>query len=510
MIVLVGGEGGSLEPSVTPAGTSLLQDLCAADHYVVDDGHSGAVGRCGRRRPLDPGGAAAGDDDDLLLARADQVDGHIGLTESSTLDGCGVEVTDDEECQGVETRLLHGRDDLTDYEREAHRCSPCGFIPQDVILRCGPGAVSRGQDQRLAMSCSVPGSSPDNGSTWEVRERLLARLRPEERPNVITPEDASLHRPTSEDPTWAETNFFGFYVPELNLNCGVYVLLRTNLGVAVSTIHMCSRRADAHWEADFADLHSHLAMGPDFDLLDYSLANGLKVRCTDPNMAWSVAFDDGDGTSIHFDYTSLMDPFDINDPDQDPMVAAAMAGSDFQWGTAYAGHFDQTGVFEGEVSIRGRSTPFRCVSTMDHSWGLRAERHNHTMSWLHAHFSEDRFMHGIFDFDADDLGALRLTHGYVAEAGEVFGLSAGHGRTVRRGFFPEEKHLEVTDERGKVWTFDGVACTGYPWQSHPNVVGFNALMNWTDQDGRTGKGETQDFLGLQTLNRLSGGLAAGA
>ena len=52
---------------------------------------------------------------------------------------------------------------------------------------------------------------------------------------MITVADASLHAPTSDDPTWAETNFFGFYVPDLALNCGVYTLFRANLGVGLST-----------------------------------------------------------------------------------------------------------------------------------------------------------------------------------------------------------------------------------------------------------------------------------
>ena len=170
---------------------------------------------------------------------------------------------------------------------------------------------------------------------------------------MIIDNDASLHAPTSEDPHWAETNFFGFYVPEINLNCGVYVLCRTNLDVVLSTIHMCSRRARAHWEAEYCDMQMHLPMGPEFDLLDYKLANGLKVECITPNMDWNVDYDDGEGTEIHFEYRSLMPPYDINDPAQDPMVAAAAEGSDFQWGTAYSGHFDQTGRFEGEIVLRG-------------------------------------------------------------------------------------------------------------------------------------------------------------
>jgi hypothetical protein len=342
---------------------------------------------------------------------------------------------------------------------------------------------------------------------------------------VITPADAALHVPTSDDPTWAETNFWGFYVPELKLNCGVYALFRPNLGVALSTVCMNSRRTYAHWEADYCDLQMHLPMGKDFDLMDYRLANGLSVRAVEPNMAYEVDFDDGDGTEIHFAYRSLMPAFDIHDPDQDPMKAAQLetqrqaaassgtprtpgggdghAGS-FAWGTAYNGHFDQTGVFEGEVVLGGSTTPFRCVSTWDHSWGPRSERHAHTMSWLHAHFSDDFAFHAIFDFDTSDGGReLRLTHGYVLENGEVFGLRAGRGETVRKGYYPEEKIIEVTDRTGRTFSFRGEALTSFPWQAWPNVVGFNALLHWEDGEGRTGLGETQDFLGLQTLTALS-------
>jgi hypothetical protein len=316
--------------------------------------------------------------------------------------------------------------------------------------------------------------------------------------------DGSLHQPTSDDPTWAETNFFGFYVPELKMNCGIYALFRTNLGVAISTVCLNSRRAYAHWEAEYCDLHSHLQMGPNFDLLDYTLDNGLNVRALEPNKSYEVDFDDGEGTGVHFSYRSLMAPFDIHDAEQDPMVAAQARGSEFSWGTAYNGHFDQTGVFEGEVVLRGRSMPFRCVSTWDHSWGPRRERHPHTMSWLHAHFSDALAIHAIFDFDPrDSAGVLRLTHGYVLDSGEVFGLKAGHGKTIRRGFFPEVKELELCDRLDRRWTLRGEALTAFPWQSHPNVVGFNALMHWVDQDGHEGLGETQDFYGLQTLNELS-------
>ena len=153
-------------------------------------------------------------------------------------------------------------------------------------------------------------------------------------------------------------------------------------------------------------MQSHLAIPEPRSLATYSLANGLTVTTEAPNERWHLGYDDGDGTSIDVTYQALMPAFDIHDPEMDPISAAQQAqaeagGGDggFAWGTAYNGHFDQTGHYSGAVVLRGRRIPIDCTSTMDHSWGPRAERGGPNMSWLHAHFSDDYAVHAIFSFD---------------------------------------------------------------------------------------------------------------
>src|SRR5260370_18284511 len=95
-------------------------------------------------------------------------------------------------------------------------------------------------------------------------------------------------------------------------------------------------------------------------------------------------------------------------------------GGKFDWGTAYNGHFDQTGHFQGRVAVRGRKVPIDCISTMDHSWGPRPERGAPNMSWLHAHFSRDLAFHVIFSFDPQTNGRdLSLRHGYRGAKGTI-------------------------------------------------------------------------------------------
>jgi hypothetical protein len=326
---------------------------------------------------------------------------------------------------------------------------------------------------------------------------------------MIHKTDAEFHAPTSDDPAWAETNYFGFYVPELRMNGGVYALFRPNLGVVNTTISLNSRMVRAPWEAEYWDSQVHVPIPADCSLLDYRLANGLSVRSAEPNRSWQVDYNDGHGTEIHFRYQALMEPFDIHDPDQDPMVAAQREASKFAWGTAYNGHFDQTGYYEGEIVLDGERHVFECVSTMDHSWGPRPERSATPMSWLHAHFSPELAIHAIFDFDPavgpHGPSPLRLTHGYVLDHGEVFGLKEGGGEAIREDLYPVSARLRVVDRRDREWELEGAALTSFPWQAWPDVVGFNVLHEWRCGDA-VGLGEAMDFLGMSQITRQYGRL----
>lgn len=324
---------------------------------------------------------------------------------------------------------------------------------------------------------------------------------------MIRPEDAQFHPPTSDDPLWAETNYFGLYAAQHTdkpLNIGVYGLFREPLGVAGSTVAVNSKRVTTPWTADYWDAWEHLKLPRPGNLLDYELANGLRVVCSEPNRVWDVDYsDEAAGLELHFRWTALMDPYDINDPGQDPLAAGK--DMDLTWGHAYAGHFDSTGHVEGEITLRGQHHPIDCVSTMDHSWGVRAERQTSRLCWLHAHFSPEFAVHGLFDFDTDNgpdsPSSLTITHGYVLDHGKVVGLKAGAGTTWRRQFYPERVELSVTDADDRTWELAGDALTTFPWQAWPGTVGHNALHRWKCR-GLTGYGEIMDFIGLGELGAV--------
>jgi hypothetical protein len=336
---------------------------------------------------------------------------------------------------------------------------------------------------------------------------------------MITAADAEFHQPDGPDPTWGETNFFGFYSATEPLNVGVYTLFRPNLGVVLSTISMNSGDAIQPWRADFCDHQAQLPIPEPRSLASYTLANGLSVTTIEPNQQWNIAYDDGDGTAIDVTYRALMPAFDIHDPAMDPIAAAQQQAarkasesgreaSGFAWGTAYNGHFDQTGRVIGQVTLRGRRIPIDCVSTMDHSWGPRRERGGPNMSWLHAHFGDDYAVHAIFSFDEQDGGqVLTLAHGYALVGGQVHGLASGSGRITRdEEFFARRVELTLVDATGSVHELTGSGMTRFPWQAWPNMVGFNVLARWAApapaSRDRVGYGEIQDFVDLTRLTAM--------
>ena len=95
---------------------------------------------------------------------------------------------------------------------------------------------------------------------------------------MITAADAEFHPPDAADPTWGETNFFGFYSADEPLNVGIYTLFRPNLGVVLSTISMNSGDAIQPWRADFCDHQAQLPIPEPRSLRNYTLNNGLSVR----------------------------------------------------------------------------------------------------------------------------------------------------------------------------------------------------------------------------------------
>jgi hypothetical protein len=304
---------------------------------------------------------------------------------------------------------------------------------------------------------------------------------------MINEQDMYFHTPTSDDHYWAETNYFGFYIPEESIHVNVYVLTRQNAGVVLSSITVTDGISNTPHQVRYSNNQVHLPF-PDSNFNDYKLANGLAIKCTKPVMDYDIKFDDQRGLVIDVQYKALMEPYDIHDPEQDPLAASADQVS----ATAYAGHWDQTGRVTGLFTIDGKTYDIDCVSSMDHSWGERKEDQFKNFCWLNANFDNDTSIHCLWAINPDDLNDYSaIVHGYVREGDQVYGLTKGSGKLTRDGNLHQTMELQVEDKRGKTHNFSGAALTSNPWQPWPFIYATQSLLRW-EMDGITGWGEVQD------------------
>jgi len=308
---------------------------------------------------------------------------------------------------------------------------------------------------------------------------------------MITENDVmEFHLPADGDPLWAETNFFGFNIPEEQINVGIYFLSRPTLGVALASVQVIQGFPRHCIEALYYDEHAHLQL-PEKNG-DYSLANGLSVKAVNPPMDYLLTYKGKNDTEFHVEYEGLMPPYDITDPEMDPNAPKEKP---------IKGHFDQTGHFKGALKVKGKSYKIDSVSTMDHSWGPRSEADYGSASWFHVSFGRDLTIHCIFAFDPMSPGVLDpFAHGYVLEDGKVYGLKSGKATSTRDGLMQLGLNVEVTDVRGRSYHFTGSAMTGFPWMCWPNTCDFVTLMEW-NMGGRIGYGECQDVVSMPNIIR---------
>lgn len=318
---------------------------------------------------------------------------------------------------------------------------------------------------------------------------------------MITEQDVRFHTPTDDDPTWGETNYFPFMIPEHNLVGAVYVVMRQPVGVCVGEVVIFNRLSGDRMDVLYFDSNQQMRL-PD-DLADYALDNGIRVRVTDAPRSYRIDYEGVDDTELHLELNGLMDPYDIHDPAMCPTAPPAeRAAEGSGFGTAYSGHFDMTARVTGTLRLYGETFTIDCLDTMDHSWGPRPVRDMHTIGWGHAHFGEDLCCHAIWQAGEPSERADRwgLVHGYVLEDGAVTGLTSGRMDVTRHDEMLTSARVEVMDARGRTHTMTGRTVSSDVWHCYTALEVRHLLLEW-ESGGRVGHGVIQETYPVQRFAR---------
>lgn len=309
---------------------------------------------------------------------------------------------------------------------------------------------------------------------------------------MILANDVGYHTPADVQHDWAETSWFSIYLPEPNLVAWVYLVARPGVGAIVCDIEVIDRIGRISLEARYVDFQQHLPIPDTFE--KFTLVNGLSLSTSNEPRDYRIDYIGVDDTEFHWDIKGLMEPFDIHDPEMDPLASHDPNASGF--GSAYANHFDMTVKVTGTIKVRGKSYDVDCVTTMDHSWGPRNERGMRAMGWINANFSETLAFQTIWSFDplAQGWDQFTLAHGYALVDGKVSGLTAGRIRAVRPGggsVFPHSYEAELTDRDGREHRLFGSVVAQQPWACYSCSMPILSLVRWT-YEGQEGSGQAQE------------------
>lgn len=296
---------------------------------------------------------------------------------------------------------------------------------------------------------------------------------------------------------WCETNFFPFCIPEERINGNVYMFTRPALGVAMCDVLVQDRIAPAWEDQLYVDNQQHLPCPT--SLLDYALPNGLVVKAVVPLKHYRLDYVGFDETELHLDYRALMEPYDLNDPEMDPLAGPRIGKG---WGKSFSGHYEITCRITGTVRLRGRTHAVDCIDTIDRSWGIREESGKGNAVWMHGSFGEELTIHALFGGGdpASDPALGTLVSGYVLENGAVHGLVEGRGSAVRLNALPLSVEAAFVDRRGRRFVLSGAAVNACAWAPFPSLIYPQSLMRWSCE-GRTGWGIHQEIISRAYMTR---------
>ena len=322
---------------------------------------------------------------------------------------------------------------------------------------------------------------------------------------MITADDLEYHHDETSDFRWTETYYLPISVPEERIFGHVYCAVLPVLGAMQNDIRFSGAVCDTEFELLYIDSQNHLPAPERFSRLEGP--NGLTVTAVRPPRDYRIDYVGFDDTEIHLDYVGIMDPFDINDPAQNPLASAdeVQQLSRTSMGSGYKGHYDMHCRVTGTIRIRGREYPVDIVDRMNHSWGPRPEMAIPPMNSGWAQFGEElglRF-HLHLDPEAPAGEDQAFAHGYLLDHGEVMALTDMRMSTTRLGIVPMSIDVVATDERGRTWSMRGQPISGAPWRAYAPCICWVGLVRWALGD-RLGYGSFQENHALGVESRLRG------
>jgi hypothetical protein len=314
------------------------------------------------------------------------------------------------------------------------------------------------------------------------------------------PEDDYLHTDLCRKVgkhTCAETQFFGFSVPEERIHAINYIRQHPNMGHMLGgslVFQGVKRQFLASEIADFRLYMTDEALQN--DLHSVTLENGYHTEVIEPMQRFRISYRD----------ESRKNAFDIYYSAVAPAIAYTTTG-----------HFVQLMRAEGEVTLRGKTYEVNTLTIRDRTWG-EARDENHVplpvTTWMACVVDEnfaflanaldhpdlDPIWKPHFDIDPDKV----LLGGWVYRDGEIVPIKSVRKitRYEPQTFIPTSFEFEMIDQRDRRYDVAGEIVASAPYNIYLNINTHMCLANIT-VNGQSGHCDFQDLQWTDFLQAVS-------
>lgn len=291
----------------------------------------------------------------------------------------------------------------------------------------------------------------------------------------------SFHAPTN-DPLWNESGWFGFAVPERDINGFVYYFHDARTGISGGGPAIWDPTGEETYDCLFYDWRWTQPPTGALDYNDFTLPNSLCHRVIEPQQRYRLTYS-ALGLDLDLEWTALMEPH---------VLGAA---------SAEHGHIDQPGHARGELTLHGEHIAVDCYSMRDRTWGPHRPGARQSGDYLWAVADPENHWHAL-TMARDTPGPDTVLGGYVVRGGERAELVSGERHVLqRRSGAPLRVVLDAVDDRGRPLHAEGDVRTALRWLGWPGRMTFWTLTAWR-WDGLHGWGEDQEFFARDQVRAL--------
>jgi hypothetical protein len=297
--------------------------------------------------------------------------------------------------------------------------------------------------------------------------------------------DDDVFHPASRDPDWNESGWFGFSVPERDINGFVYYFHDVRTGVSGGGPALWDPSGEQVYDCLFYDWRWHQPPTGPLNFTDFQLPNSLRHEVLEPGQRYRLSYSQL-GLELDLEWTGLMEPHALGNP-QDATAPH---------------HLDQPGRMRGVAKLDGDILDIDCYSLRDRTWGPHRPGARRSGDYLWAIASPETHWHAI-TIASRQPGVDVVVGGYFVRDGQLGELTSGERRVLqRRDGAPARVLLEAKDDRGRELRAEGEVRTVLRWLGWPGRMTYWTLTDWRWDDGVQGFGEDQEFFAREQIRPL--------